>query len=295
MLTARLPGGPADHRGIGLFCAPRLWDGAANGWVLQRLKDKVGTRALPTAEMTFTNTKAWPVGPLDAGLKNMVAIVLTTSRVYNTIAAAGGRRRATREARAYAGFRRAFGQRLADHPLVAASLARLERRADEVEAGALSVVDAWLDALAHPSDQAKKLWARILISIAKAVSAREAVPDAYEAMMVLGGNGIEEQFCALPRLWRDAAIMETWEGPYTLLLMQALGDLAKYGVAGREEPFLRYGLGDHLRAEDASALAAILRAPEDEQSILAWGELAPRLYHCYERRALELLRSSERG
>lgn len=61
--------------------------------------------------------------------------------------------------------------------------------------------------------------------------------------MVLGGNGIEEQFCPLPRLWRDAAILETWEGPYTLLLMQALSDLRKFGVAGREEEFLRFGLG----------------------------------------------------
>ena len=55
----------------------------------------------------------------------------------------------------------------------------------------------------------------------------------YNAMMVLGGNGTEERFSALPRLWRDAAILETWEGPYTPLLMQALGDLVKFGVKGR--------------------------------------------------------------
>jgi alkylation response protein AidB-like acyl-CoA dehydrogenase len=289
MVTGRLPDGPADHRGIGLFCVPRTWEGSPNGWVLQRLKDKLGTRALPTAEITFDGARGWPVGPVDGGLKNTVAIVLTTSRIYNTLAAAGGRRRGTREARAYASFRRTFGQRLADHPLIDASIERLERKADQAEAGALCVVDAWLDGLAHPDDLAKKLWARFLVSIAKAVSAREAVPDAYEAMMVLGGNGIDEEFCALPRLWRDAAIFETWEGSYTLLLMQALGDLAKFGVAGREEPFLRHGLGDHLSSEDVKALTTILQAPEERQNILDWGELAPRLYHCFERRALDQL------
>jgi len=289
MVTARQPDGPADHHGIGLYCVPRTWEGAPNGWVLQRLKDKLGTRALPTAEITFEDARGWAVGPEDAGLKNMVAVVLTTSRVYNTIAAAGGRRRATREARAYGEFRRAFGKRLAEQPLIAASLERLERKADETQAGALSVVDCWLDGLAHPDDLQKKLWARILISLAKAVSTREAVPDAYEAMMVFGGNGIEEQFCALPRLWRDAAILETWEGSYSLLLMQALGDLAKFGVAGKEEPFLRHGFGDHLPADAVATLAEILRAPEERESILAWGELVPRLYHAYERRSLEQL------
>jgi len=289
MLTARMPHGPRDHRGIALFCVPRRWQGTDNGWQIIRLKDKVGTRALPTAEMRFDCALGWPVGPLDAGLRNVVGVVLTTSRVYNTLASAAGRRRAVREARAYAEFRHAFGRPLGDHPLLAASLSRLEQRADEAQAGALSVVDVWLDALSTPDDKGAKLWARVLISIAKAVSARQAVGEIYEAMMVLGGNGIEEQFSALPRLWRDAAIMETWEGPYTLLLMQALGDLAKYGVAGHEEALLRRGLGDALTTEHVRALAEILRAPAENESALSWGELAPQLYAAFEAQALSEL------
>lgn len=289
MMTARIPGSPEGHRGVSLFCVPRRREGKPNGWRLQRLKDKLGTRALPTAEIELDGAWGWPVGPLDAGLKNMVAIVLTTSRVYNTLASAAATRRAVREAQAYASFRRTFGRRLRDHPLVATSLDKLQRKSDRGTAGALGVVDVWLDALAHPDDAERQLWARILISIAKAVTAREAVTDVYEAMMVLGGNGIEEQFCALPRLWRDAAIMETWEGPYTLLLMQALGDLAKFGVAGREQQLLRYGLGEFAVSEDVASLADILRAPEDEQNAVAWGELAPRLFHRFTERALARL------
>jgi alkylation response protein AidB-like acyl-CoA dehydrogenase len=249
---------------------------------------------LPTAELTFEGAKGWPVGPVDAGLKNMVGIVLTASRVYNTLAGAAGLRRAVRDARAYADFRQAFGRRLADHPLLAASLARLERAADRYSAGAFATVDRWLDAQKSGVDPNQKLWSRLLISMAKSVTARDTVGLVYEAMMVLGGNGIEERFCALPRLWRDAAIMETWEGPYTLLLMQALGDMVKFEVAGREQQLLRFGLGDHLQSEDAQQLAEILAAPERADHIEAWAELANRIYGCFCDRALDEIQTAGR-
>jgi hypothetical protein len=112
-------------------------------------------------------------------------------------------------------------------------------------------------------------------------------------MMVLGGNGIEERFSALPRLWRDAAILETWEGPYTLLLMQALGDLVKFGVKGRERSFLELGLGDQLDPDDARELSDILNDPDREENVLRWGALAPRLFDQFEVRALQNLRAGE--
>ena len=126
----------------------------------------------------------------------------------------------------------------------------------------------------------------MLVSVSKAIITRRASGHIYEAMMVFGGNGIDERFCALPRLWRDSAILETWEGPYTLLLMQALGDLVKFGVKGRERPFLEFGLGDQLAADDARDLADVLAAPSETESALLWGELAPKLYARFEERAL---------
>ncbi len=286
LVTGRVAGGPAGHRGVGLFCVPRLWEGAPNGHRLLRLKDKLGTRALPTAEIDLEGAIAWPVGAVDSGLKNMVATVLVTSRIHNIVAAAGYCRRATREAHAYAGFRRAFGRRIGEHPLLAESLRRLSAEADRTAAGAFATVDAWLHALERPDDADRALWARVLVSIAKAVTTRRAPGQVYEAMMVFGGNGIEERFCALPRLWRDAAILETWEGPYTLLLMQALGDLVRFGVKGRERSFLELGLGDHLAGDDARELAEVLSAADESESAIRWGELAPRLYGRFEERAL---------
>jgi alkylation response protein AidB-like acyl-CoA dehydrogenase len=293
LVTARVDGGPADHRGIGLFCVPRLHDGVPNGYRILRLKDKLGTRAVPTAELELEGALGWPVGPLDAGLKNTVAIVLTVSRIHNVVAAAGVARRASREAHAYAGFRRAFGRRIAEHPLLAASLREISETADRTEAAAFATLDAWLAALAHPHDHDRVLWARVIVSVAKAMLTRRGPGHVYNAMMVLGGNGIEERFCALPRLWRDSAILETWEGPYTLLLMQALGDLVKFGVKGRERSFLELGLGDHLGGDDARELADILNDPDREENVLRWGELAPRLFGHFEERALQALRAGE--
>ena len=289
LVTARAPGGPPGHRGVGLFCVPRLLGGAPNGHRILRLKDKLGTRALPTAEIELTGALGWPVGDLGSGLKNMVAIVLVTSRIHNTVAAAGQARRASREAWAYAGFRSAFGRRLSEHPLLAESLRELSATADRTAAGAFATVDVWTAALERPDDADRVLWARVLVSLSKAVTTRRGPDHVYRAMMVLGGNGIEERFCALPRLWRDAAILETWEGPYTLLLMQALGDLVKFGVKGRERSFLEFGLGDHLAGGDARELADVLAAPDDEQNVLRWGALAPQLYQRFEQRALDEL------
>jgi alkylation response protein AidB-like acyl-CoA dehydrogenase len=293
LVTARVAGGPADHRGIGLFCVPRLHEGVPNGHRILRLKDKLGTRAVPTAELELEGALGWPVGDLDAGLKNTVAIVLTVSRIHNVMAAGGVARRASREAHAYAGFRRAFGRRICEHPLLAASLRDISETADRAEAGAFATLDAWLAALAKPGDHERALWARVIVSLSKAMLTRRSPGHVYDAMMVLGGNGIEERFCALPRLWRDAAILETWEGPYTLLLMQALGDLVKFGVKGRERAFLEPGLGDHLDVDDARELSEILNDPDQEENVLRWGLLAPRLFGRFEERALEALRAGE--
>jgi len=293
LVTARVEGAPPGHRGIGLFCVPRLHEGSPNGHRISRLKDKLGTRAVPTAELEFEGALGWPVGRLDAGLKNTVATVLTASRIHNALAAGAVARRASREAHAYAGFRRAFGRRIAEHPLITESLREIAETADRAEAVAFATTDAWLAALAHPDDHDRALWARVIVSISKAVLSRRSADHVYRAMMVLGGNGIEERFCALPRLWRDAAILETWEGPYTLLLMQALGDLVKFGVKGRERTFLELGLGDDIGADHARELSDILNDPDQEENVLRWGALASQIFARFEERALEALQSGE--
>ena len=287
LLTARPEGAVEGARGVALFVVPRLGeDGAPNGYSIDRLKDKLGTRALPTAEIAFEGAEGWMLGPADAGLKNMVAIVLVTSRIFNVLGAAGLVRGASRIAGAYCGFREAFGSRIRQMPLVADSVQRIQRQSDLALAGAFETLDLWLRHPAHGRSMGD-IAARVHVSIAKAVATRVAQSLVYEAMMLLAGNGIEERFSALPRLVRDAAIFETWEGPYTLLLMQALDDLARFQVGGREEEFLaQVWPTEEIPGALASTLREVLADPTSEKNVLGFREFAHDYYTAYQRAAL---------
>lgn len=286
LVTAR----PTGAKHLGLF----LVDAAAEagGYTVERLKEKVGTRALPTAEIRFHGAVGRPVGPLDQGLRTMVSEVLVPSRIHNIVAVAGFLRRAEREATAYAATRTAFGRTLAAQPLLADVLRRLAAAAELAEAGACVTVDAWLAAARRGATAEQALLARVLVSLHKAVATREAQPLLQEAMSVLGGNGIEERFSPLPRLWRDSVILETWEGPYTLLLSSAMSDLRRAGVAGLTgaTAFLRSWHGALPPEAEVVELAGLLDSdPDDGSAAVSWRGLAHRLVAAWNRRALQAL------
>jgi alkylation response protein AidB-like acyl-CoA dehydrogenase len=287
LVTARPEGAVEGPRGVALFVVPRLdAGGRPNGYSIDRLKDKLGTRALPTAEIAFEDAEGWMLGPAEAGLKNMVAIVLVTSRVFNVLGAAGLMRGAARIVSAYCGFREAFGRRIGEMPLVADSEQQIRRRSDLALAGAFETLDLWLRH-APNGRSLPDIGARVHVSIAKAVATRVAQQVTYEAMMLLAGNGIEERFSSLPRLVRDAAIFETWEGPYTLLLMQALDDLVRFGFRGREEEFLSHVWpAGRVPTALAATLREVLADPQSEKNVLRFREFAHDYYTAYQGAAL---------
>jgi alkylation response protein AidB-like acyl-CoA dehydrogenase len=143
-----LPEGP--HRGGGTLAPLR------NGYTIDRLKDKLGTRELATAELTFNGAVAYPIGPLERGLSNLLRYVLTTSRYYCVQSAASTLRQAERIASAYADFRTAFGRRLADYPLVAEHLAELKRA--HRRASSIAHVHCGLQRIASDRHPAEASW-----------------------------------------------------------------------------------------------------------------------------------------
>ncbi|NIP60837.1 MAG: hypothetical protein GWM92_20480 [Gemmatimonadetes bacterium] len=124
----------------------------------------------------------------------------------------------------------------------------------------------------------------MLLSLAKPVLTRRATVGLHEAMMILGGNGIEERFSPLPRLWRDAAIMETWEGPHNVLFTQALRDLERLEV----EPggFLERVAGKK-GAGLVDELAGLLERSGEEDVTVPFARLAPRIVDAFADRILE--------
>jgi alkylation response protein AidB-like acyl-CoA dehydrogenase len=287
LVTARPEGAPEGSRGVALFVVPRVGsDGKPNGYSIDRLKDKLGTRALPTAEIDFDGARGWMLGPQEAGLKNMVAIVLVTSRIYNVLGSAGLLRGAARIASAYCGFREAFGSRVDRMPLVRDALERIQRESDLALAGAFETLSLWLNCAPNGRTLAD-IAARVHVSIAKAVSTRSAQERIYEAMMLPAGNGIEERFSALPRLVRDVAIYETWEGPYTLLLAQAFGDLERFEFHGREDAFFeRVWPTPEAPAELVTSLREALSDPRSEKSALRFRDFAHAYHAAYQKAAM---------
>lgn len=285
LVSAQPAGAPDGGRGPGLFLVPaRREPGAAerNGYTIDRLKDKLGTRELATAEVTFDGALARPVGPLEEGLSNLVRHVLVTSRFYCVYWAASALRRAERIAGAYAEFRTAFGRPIAEFPLVEEALAEIREARARALAATFELLRLWERAREAP-DGPEAVDFRILLSLCKPVLTRRATRLLHEAMTILGGNGIEERFSPLPRLYRDAVIMETWEGPHNVLLTQALRDLRRFEVD--PTAFLPRVAGERGSSLVPETVTALQGSGGDDPTV-SLGRLAPRLVRAFSDRAL---------
>jgi alkylation response protein AidB-like acyl-CoA dehydrogenase len=197
----------------------------------------MGTSELTTAEITFNGAVAYQVGPLERGVANVVGIVLTYSRLTVGLSAAASMTRAAREAKAYAGFRQAFGVNIDSFPMVKNQLDTLECYAKRTTAGAfriyrdfLGLPDGLKGGLLSDEPEAirkKRFLIRELIMLQKITASYDATDMLRLAMSIFGGHGIMEDFSSLPRLFRDAAINELWEGPRNVLLAQIHRDINK--------------------------------------------------------------------
>lgn len=261
LMTARPEGAPDGTRGLGLFLVPRrLPDGSVNGFSIRRLKDKLGTRTLASAELDFDSALAYPVGPLDRGFKNTVELVLNTSRLLNAVACAGIMRRAYIEAAAYACHRAAFGTAIISYPLVQEALADI---AAEYYAATASGFY-----LAHLLDQIETGRAtsdetgvyRLLVSANKYLTSVRASEMVHRAIEVLGGNGAIESFSVLPRLYRDMLVLESWEGTHNVLCLQVVRDITRYDLHLPYERALRALLARVTSPELADSVEAVSAA-----------------------------------
>ena len=262
VVSARLEGGPEGTRGLGLFLVPRHVDGAVNGFALRRLKYKLGTRSMPTGEIEFEGAVGELIGPPQQGFKNLVAIVLDTSRVHNALAACGLMRRALIDGHAFAAARRAFGRPIADYPAVQEILARMKLSTMAATATTFRLL-AMSDRLdLGCGDDDLKASRRIAVMINKYWTARAATEVARDGIELFGGNGTIEDFSVLPRLYRDAIVIESWEGTHNTLCAQVLRDMAGRGLHRPWLDQLRSEIGalEHEGARAAAALAATLLA-----------------------------------
>jgi len=302
---------PAGSEKVALFIVPSWLPGdrereRRNGYTIDRIKWKMGTSELTTAELTFNGALAYPVGPLDRGVANVVGIVLTYSRLTVGLSAAAFMTRAVREARRYARFRTAFGLTIGDFPMLAGQIESIDRAARRTTAGAFRLYRDFLSlegglrgglVIDEPEDLKRRRFAvRELIMLQKITASFDAVDVIRTAMSVFGGHGVMEDFSCLPRLYRDSAVNELWEGPRNVLLTQMHRDFQRASEWYRAEDFVGDAIGDHdeaLKKDLARELAECVSHPDlftmDARTMEIcerWGSLCHRLYHAYQECAL---------
>ena len=212
----RIEGAPAGGRGLSVFMIElRDATGALQGIRVNRLKDKLGTRALPTAELTLHGAPALLVGGEGDGVRK-IASLFNVTRAYNAVCAVAGMRRAIALARDYATRRHAFGRPLAEHPLHRETLAELDARFHACFHLAFQVAELIGREECGEASEAEQAMLRLLTPVAKLYTARQAVVVASEALEAFGGAGYIED-TGLPRLLRDAQVLPIWEGTTNVL------------------------------------------------------------------------------
>lgn len=223
LTLARPEGASEGSRGLALFRIHRtLDDGARNAIFVRRLKDKLGTRSLPTAELDLQGALAYPVGdPLEGGGVRKIATMLNITRIHNAIGSLGSLARGIAYARSYAKVREVFGRPLHELPAHRATLADLTVDQAIVLALVLRCCELTGRVEKGSGTDADIALLRGLTPITKLLSARLAVAGAAEAMEAVGGVGYCED-SMLPALVRNTHVQPIWEGTTNVLSLDVL-------------------------------------------------------------------------
>ncbi|MFW5966527.1 MAG: acyl-CoA dehydrogenase family protein, partial [Persicimonas sp.] len=278
LMTARFEEGEDGTRGLGLFFVPReLEDGTVNHFTIRRLKDKIGTRSMASGECDFRGAVAYHMGAPEDGFKNMMRLVINTSRLYNAAACMGVARRAYVTAQTYAQNRVAFDEPIIHYPLVQETLADVKSEIDACVSGTMHL--AWLqDRLDRgEASEIERQFFRMALNLNKVRTAKVAREASVAGIEVLGGNGAIETFSVLPRMLRDSIVTENWEGTHNTLQMQVMRDMKKYAL---HEGFFAHlsGLLEEGQPQDDARLIRVqhtLDAAAERLSEIARMEMGP--------------------
>lgn len=229
LALARPEGNPAGADGLALFCIETHdGDGAWNGISIDRLKDKLGTRELPTAEIHLRDTRAELVGETAHGVR-AVTPVLQVTRLWNAFGSLSTMARCLALVRDYARGRRVFGKPLAEQPLFADSLAGWEAEFEAAFHLAMQVALLLGRVESGTGDARDASLQRLLTPLAKLWVCKLGVRIASETVEAFGGIGYLED-SGIPLLLRDAQVLPIWEGASNVQALDFLRALDKLGI-----------------------------------------------------------------
>jgi alkylation response protein AidB-like acyl-CoA dehydrogenase len=221
LTLARPQGNGPGGSGLAMFyLETRDAHGRLNGIEVERLKDKLGTRKVPTAELTLDGAVAHLVAGSTHGTR-AIEPMLRITRTWNSVCASSFMRHGLGLAGDYARKRHAFGAALADQPLHADTLAHID-----AESAAAFVLTFFMieligldDTIGLDAERAALL--RILLPIVKATTGKQAASVASEVLEAFGGAGYVED-TGVPVLLRDSQVLPIWEGTTNVLALDLL-------------------------------------------------------------------------
>jgi putative acyl-CoA dehydrogenase len=199
----------------GLSCF--LFESSDPGFRIQRLKDKLGTRSLPSSEVEFHGVRAHLVGEEGRGVQTIIRMVNHT-RLDCLLGSAAGMRWGLAQAVHHARHRSAFGKLLAEQPAMRNVLADLAIESEAATTAAFRVARAY--------DEQDGPFRRFATAVMKYWVCKRAPQHAVEALECLGGNGYVEE-SGLPRLYRDSPLNSIWEGSGNVAALDVLRALSK--------------------------------------------------------------------
>lgn len=232
LVLARRAGAPSGTEGLSLFLVPReKHNGEQNDVRYRRLKDKLGTKSVPTGEVVLEGAEGILVGELEAGYRYMAEMVNRT-RLSVTMMGLGITGRVLLESKIHAANREAFGEPIDQKPLMREDLLDM---AVEYEAALAVAFDAaralsgWVetDTTQHRSETNEHFRRmHTLLPMVKYRATQLGVDTASYGTEIFGGNGVVAGFVT-ERLYRDAQIHSIWEGTSNIMCLDVLRAMHK--------------------------------------------------------------------
>ncbi|KAH7125539.1 hypothetical protein B0J11DRAFT_528634 [Dendryphion nanum] len=207
-----------------------------NGIRIQRLKNKLGTKSLPTAELELKGTRGWLIGEEGKGVKEISA-VLNITRISTAAGSVGNWARGLAICRAYSKVRKVRGGLLQDNPLHTRWMAdetvkywaamqfsflgvalqgALEQNWDEM------VKDTKAETLIPKDKVIVQTLLRLLLPVMKAQISVASVHGLRQCMECLGGVGYCENnedggVLNIAKTYRDNLVNPIWEGTVSVM------------------------------------------------------------------------------
>ena len=236
LVLARTAEGTSDARGLSML----VHDKRDGGVKVRRIENKLGIKGSPTCELVFTNAPARLVGDRKMGLIKYVMSLMNAARLGIGAQSVGLCEAAYREALKYAQERAQFGKPIIQFAAVAEMLSNMKAKLQGARAllyETTRFVEIYKQyghiaqerSLEPEERQEMKFYNRLadgFTPLVKLFASEYANQLAYDAVQIHGGSGFMKDY-PCERLYRDARIMNIYEGTSQLQVVAAINAVTK--------------------------------------------------------------------